>query len=346
MEAVLKAESEFAYASDPLTYNSTFVNMTTGAMTPVATDAVNVGRVKEKAWVPELDVRYTGIKGMSLFANAEFRQAPSGSESATGTNVSGNAAGAIIPSFVVASKSSKENHGSYKVGANWTVSPTVTVRAEGFTKKHVNGFYNLLATGQYITDYRVTGTQMSAAVKLMPTLTSTTRYAYQKGNTDVGLDGTLPYNSGKSISQTFAESIDWNPNTQFYMQANLNVVFDTLQTVYPRAGTVGDYVLHNSDNNYKTASVLAGFVVDKETDAEVQYTYYKANNYDATMALATTPHGAGGKSYSLTAGLKHKFSDKLVGSCKVGYFDSTDELTGGYSNYKGTLVYAGLTYAF
>ncbi len=44
-------------------------------------------------------------------------------------------------------------------------------------------------------------------------------------------------------------------------------------------------------------------------------------------------------------GLKHKFSDRLIGEGKAGYFRRTDATTGDFTNYRGPLVYIGLTYS-
>ena len=89
---------------------------------------------------------------------------------------------------------------------------------------------------------------------------------------------------------------------------------------------------------------MTGFVVDKATDALLQATYYKANNYNAALAAATDPYGQGVRDYSVTFGLKHKFSDRLVGSAKLGYLNSNSETTGGFSNYKGAVGYCTLSY--
>jgi len=59
---------------------------------------------------------------------------------------------------------------------------------------------------------------------------------------------------------------------------------------------------------YWNASALAGFVVDKNTDAQLQYTAYRTNNYLPVLAATTMPFGAGAQEYTVTLGLKHKFN--------------------------------------
>jgi hypothetical protein len=105
-------------------------------------------------------------------------------------------------------------------------------------------------------------------------------------------------------------------------------------------------VLHNSDNNYWNGSLITGFVVDKDTDAQVEATYYRANNYNPSVATSTVPYGYSGTDYSVTAGVKHKFAAKTVGAAKVGYFETKNETSGGNSNFRGPVAYVSLEHAF
>ena len=57
------------------------------------------------------------------------------------------------------------------------------------------------------------------------------------------------------------------------------------------------------------------------------------------------PYGASFQQDSVTAGLKHKFSDRLIGEAKVGYLRLNDPTTGGFTNYHGPLAYIALTYS-
>ena len=50
------------------------------------------------------------------------------------------------------------------------------------------------------------------------------------------------------------------------------------------------------------------------------------------------------RDYSFTVGLKYKFSDRMVGSAKVGYINSNSDTTGGFANYKGAVGYLSLSY--
>ena len=129
------------------------------------------------------------------------------------------------------------------------------------------------------------------------------------------------------------------------MQGNVNVVFDRTSTAFPRTtGTAAD-VLRNADNNYWNGSVVAAFVVTRQTDAQVQATYYRTNNYNAAL-IVTDPYGASGRDYSITVGLKHKFAAKMVGTAKVGYLESKNDTVGGNADFRGPVGYLALEHQF
>jgi hypothetical protein len=146
-----------------------------------------------------------------------------------------------------------------------------------------------------------------------------------------------------------SETVDYAPNSQCYAQLAGTLVYNVISTIYPRAGvtpataTVNAFdtnkVLQNSDNNYATVTFLTGFVVDKETDAQVQVAYYRADNGNAILAASTLPYGVAVKDVSVTVGVKHKFSAEWVGSAKIGYFDSKNDTSGGFANYHGPIAY-------
>jgi len=75
-------------------------------------------------------------------------------------------------------------------------------------------------------------------------------------------------------------------------------------------------------------------VVDKTTDAQLQAVWSRANNYNPQIAAGGQPYGASFLEESVTAGLKHKFNDRLLGDGKVGYLRRTDDTTGGFTNYR------------
>jgi len=343
MNLALKGETLDMNGNNQVTYINTLIVQATGAMTPVLLAAPNYSSRNETSWVPELDLRYTGIKNVSLYGTVDYRYSP-GQEVGVSTGVSPSGSN-ILPSVVSSSDNVKENHGHYKVGTNWMVSQAVTLRGEVFYKDHTNGYYDRTTAGAgWVLGYEFFGTKLTAIVKPQSNLSFTTRFIDQSGKMDVTVNSGTSMQSNDTKNFSFGETIDFSPSSQVYVQANLNVVFNTVQTAYPVAGGLANDVLRNADNNYINGSFITGLVVDKETDASLQYTYYRADNFKYP-GYAATFYGAGVKEYTVTAHVKHKFSDHLVGEFKVGYFDSKNDTTGGHTNFKGPLVYVSFTQA-
>jgi hypothetical protein len=184
--------------------------------------------------------------------------------------------------------------------------------------------------------------------------------------------------SMNSTTHTIGETIDWNPTPQFYMQASGNLVLNVISTVYPLAGAVpaptavatkaatssaaatpnattgastavavpANLIVQNSENNYVTLSLLAGMVVTKSDDIQVQYSFYTTDNFNPALAAFGMSYGASATESTVTLGLKHKFSKSMVGNAKVGYTDSHNDTTGGRTDFIGPLAYASLEYGF
>jgi hypothetical protein len=168
------------------------------------------------------------------------------------------------------------------------------------------------------------------------------------GNTVTGGSGN-EITSGKAEGQLISETIDWTPSTKIYVQGNLNLVYNYIQTAYPvvvvSATTNIPTPIQNANENYITGSALCGFVLDKADDVQLQGIWSQAQNYNPQIAAGGQPYGASFLQESATVGLKHKFSDRLLGEGKAGYLRQTNGTTGGFTNYRGPLFYAALTYS-
>lgn len=137
------------------------------------------------------------------------------------------------------------------------------------------------------------------------------------------------------------ESVNWNPNKAVYVQGNLNVTYSYISSAYPTSANPNQ---RNADNNYVSGSLLGGAVLDKNTDGTLEYTYQKADNFLPELARVTQPYGASFEEVTVTVGLKHKFSGRLIGHAKLGYFDAKNDTTGGNANFRGPLAYVSLEY--
>ncbi len=345
-ELVIKGEDRYAHADDTYQTVGSPAVSATGVVTPAApANLAAASHSAEKALTPELSLRYTGIKGMSLYGTVEYRRVR-GDESVT-------AQYNTVTTYAKPTYSDvSENHGRYTFGANWAVTSFLTLRGETFYKDHQNDFrYNTNSTAFYLLGYKVKGARLSATFKPTPTMSLTTRYVYQTGKMDTESAVTANFQSMDSTSHNLGATFDWTPIKQFYMQFNLNAVFDMTSTAYPVAGaatatTSGNNAQRNADNNYLTGSVIAGFVVDKVTNAEIQYAQYRADNFKADYSVLGMPYGMSETNDTVTAGIKRKLTDKLIVNVKVGYMKSESATTANRANYTAKVAYVSLQRAF
>ncbi|MFA6961140.1 MAG: TonB-dependent receptor [Opitutaceae bacterium] len=305
--------------------------------------------IDEDALTPELGLRYTGIRDLALYASASKRIVD-GTEDHTSPYTSG-----ALPATYLFSTTPTEDHADYKVGANWRQSSFLTLRGEVFYKDHENKFSGSapasalppsITSSYYLLGSQFIGTTLSAIVKPVDSLTFTTRYMHQQGDMQVTGSSLTETDSLDSTTNSIGETIDWAPYQQLYVQASANVVFNVISTVYPHAGTAtADGTLQNSNNNYWTGMFLVGAVLTRKDDLQLQANYYHAYNSNSNLADLTVPYGVSVRSLTVTVGLKHKISDRCIASGKVGYFDTKNDTTGGFTNYRGPLAYVSLDYS-
>jgi hypothetical protein len=317
---------------------------------------------------PEVSIRYMAFAGLSLYGTFDERinhgnqhwinpYAASTTAGITGiTTTAGASPGSVF------FQEANQDYDNAKIGANWNVCSQLTIRSELYRKDHQNRFVGandiigIASTGAlYVTGYELTGETCSVIYKPLPTLSFTTRFNTQEGmmsvtgNTFNGGSGS-EITSGKMSNQSIGEAIDWAPSGQFYVHGDVNVVYNYIQTAYPVVTVVAPPApavatpFQNSNNNYITGSVLMGFVLNKETDVQLQGTYARADNYNPQIARGGQPYGAGFLEQSATAGIKYKLAEGWMLDAKVGYLHRTDATTGGFTNYKGPLAYLALTY--
>jgi len=316
---------------------------------------------------PEFELQYLGIKNLALYGSIDERIDhdnqhwinPYAAVSTSGTGVVTNAGAPICSVFF---QEADQNNDNAKLGANWNACSFFSFRAEVFHKDDQNQFVganSIVGTGSYgalyATGYQLTGAKLTLILKPAPNFTLTTRYQPQTGKMAVlanPVNGGTGYNevtSGKVVGEMLSETIDWTPTPQVYLQGNVNVVYNYIQTAFPvvvvSTTTSIPTPIENSNNNYVTGSFLTGFVLTHTDDAQIKLTYCRADDYNPQIATGGQPFGAAFLDESATAGLKHKFSKSLIGEAKAGYMRRIDDTTGGFTNYRGPLVYVSLTYA-
>lgn len=352
VDVALKGEQYNDSGDVVANYVTTGVQLSTGTVGSVNTITPEHLSNNEKPWTPAVDVRYTGIRSLALYGSWEYRNVSQNEQTSYGaysfsTSATTVAAAATAPT-TLSYDHIKEKHTNATIGANWTPVSMFSARAELFTKDHQNRFdgYATSAGAFYVLDYDIRGAKLTGTVKPLPTLSFTTRYIVQKGKAATVEDGYAKNDTNDAKRQQIGESINWNPNKNVYVQGNVNVVYDDISTAYPYVSGAARDVIRNSQNNYWNGDATVGFALDKETDVQLQGTYYKANNFDPAQAYATLPLGASAKEYTVTAGVKYKLAPKTVVTAKAGYFDSKNATLGGFGDFRGPLAYVAVEHAF
>jgi len=349
VKLALRAQDEFIRGASSFTVVAA---SGTPAVTLASTPRLGWAKVHQNVTTPVLELRYTGIRDVALYFTGSKRNLNGEERNTSAYNYLTAASGTMANNDV------SEDHGNYTLGANWRQSTFLTLRGEVFHKGHQDSTagFGPSVGDYYLLDSKYDGYKLTALAKPTAELGFTTRFVSQHGRMKVtGFLPTYPaYDSLNAKNYMLGETIDWTPSGHVYVQLTGNAVFNVISTVYPRAGytaptatNVGfdsNRVLQNSNNNYYTVGVLTGFTVDKATDLQIQANYYRADNGDAFLAPLTQPYGVAAKETTVTVGVKHKFSEKWIGHAKVGYFESTNDTTGGNTNFRGPRAYFAVEY--
>ena len=189
---------------------------------------------------------------------------------------------------------------------------------------------------------------LSVIVKPTPQLTFSTRYQPQTGmmsvtgNVVTGGSGN-EITSGKAKGQLFSETVDWTPTTRLYLEGNINVAYNYIQTAYPVVVVSGHDQHRHPDPEcqqqlHQPAAGCCGFVLDKRrTTCSSRRIAPRRTITIRRSQPAASPTGRASSSKARTLGWKHKFSDRLIAEGKAGYLRRTDGTTGGFTNYRGPL---------
>jgi hypothetical protein len=265
----------------------------------------------------------------------------------------------------------------YTVGANWYPATNLNLSGQYYHKSsdYDNHFISELATAptpgsernQRLLSQELDTDDMNFRVTWRPkipaklgTLALVTRYDFVRGTIDgqwgispanapgVGLTGiTLAEQRTAEITNhVISESITWNPTARLYLQGNASYVLNETDTpadfnLLPNTSpTITDF-----KNDYWTASGAAGFALDQKTDLRVEYSYYRADNYD-NNALVALPYGMGATEHTVSASISRQIAKNILLKVQYGYFHYTDQTSGGHNNYEAHSVFSSLQFRF
>jgi outer membrane protein assembly factor BamA len=138
-----------------------------------------------------------------------------------------------------------------------------------------------------------------------------------------------------------AFNASWSPWSRLYVQAGVNYVNSGLET------PAQDYTaaVLKAQNNYWSANLNSGLVLDDKTDLNLAYTYYRADNYTDNTPVGV-PYGSGAEEHGISTTLTRRINKNLRASLRYGYYNYSDESAGGHRDYEAHVVFTSLQYRF
>ncbi|MCP5536309.1 MAG: hypothetical protein H7A51_08765 [Akkermansiaceae bacterium] len=298
------------------------------------------GRDEFTKLTEQLEIRYSGIDNMLLYARAEIAQSEGDAKLVRdiehGTDVSGR------------STATDSDFQKYTVGANWYPCKGLSFATQYYNRTYDQDFDHVLTGNgldaqllQHNTDthdfnFRVTWRAAS-------NLTFVTRYDYQQIDIEnQAAIGTELVDVADITRHIFSESVTWSPTSWMYLQGSFHYIES--ETATQSDNQVGAQVV-DWNNDYWMASINAGFQLDKKTMLTVGYSYYEVDNYVDNSAVGT-PYGSMAKDHALTVRLTRQLNDNMTWSMNYGYFKSDDEAYAGYNDYEAHVLSTGFRMSF
>jgi len=347
---------------DDSNISDNFTNTATGgALTPEGANTNNWSLSVAES----LEARYTGFQDWSLYASGEWSE--------DWGNDTWNSAPVL----------NTENFNQdwsrlcqkYTVGANWYPLPQLNFGGQYYHQIHA---YDYSPNGElpsiegvqypgYLQKQYFTTDDMNfrATWMALSNLSLVTRYDLQYSSVNTTSDpnnGSIatasPVGEIQSCNITdhiISENVSWTPLACLNLQAGGSYVINSVDT--PVAGSAGiNNIVLNGMNDYWTLDASAGYEFNEKTHLQLQYNFYRADDYVNNAGIAKTsattpgnaglPYGAGGEQNSITATITRQISKEVQVSVKYGYYTNRDETSGGQNDYNAQLVYVSTQLKF
>ena len=309
-----------------------------------------------------LDIRYTGLSDLVLYAKGQWGQT---NEDVTWRDTS---KANLTPRSLVDNDIQIDEQ-EYTLGANWYPLSGLSFSLQGF---YAERDQSLDPTGNAGTGVQTLGTQGMTAIMLehdtqiedinlrmtwrpLSNLSLVTRYDYgqtkysNRGSQwEPGAVGSSPsgaeilnfIESGKTTCNILSESVTWNPMARLYVQGSASWVWSQTDSDFTS--------VTNSDNDYFSGSLTAGYAIDDKTDLTGSFTYYGASNYAA--AASSMGYGLNTQEYGASLTLTRMITANMVWNLRYAFLtsqtDPSPDQSGGYNDFTAQMVSTGLQIRF
>lgn len=312
-----------------------------------------LGAMSERSFdsvTESLEARYTGLKKWTFYAKGEWMQEELDQIERDFELTEDE------PSLLIGRDTNGDiNSQKYVIGANWYPQTWLNVATQYYKKIYENDYdhtfdttpNNAPAGDRYpaflrAQDFNVDDFNIRVTWRPISNFTSVSRYDFQKGTIDTRGDFLGMGQSADVTAHILSESITWSPLPRLYIQGAVHYVLNETDT--PADQRVG-MVVQDMENNYWNGSVTAGYALSDKTDIQVNYFYYRADNFQDN-SLLSVPYGSDAEEHAVTATLNHEFTKNIRGTLKYGFFNNRGDAYGGRHNYDAHLLATSLQYRF
>jgi len=298
-----------------------------------------------------LEFRYTGISDLVLYAQGEWSQ---GKVDRSLDNISFNPSRGQFRAM-----DTDIDEAKYSIGANWYPIRGLSFSTQYYRKSYDLDYDNRISGPTAPNKFNDAWIDSSKSEtdnfnirmtwRALPNLTFVTRYDYQQTDIenksftdDLATVTTRNVESADIESHTLSQSATWNATERFYLQGSIHWI--SSETTTPADKFQPGYHV-NWDNDYWSAALSAGYVINKNTDLRASYYYFKADNY-VDNALKTVPYGIISEEHAFTVTLTQWITPQMAWNLRYGFFKGDDEATGGFNDYEAHMISTGLQVRF
>lgn len=339
---------------------------TNGVTTPTTTyaDRIFANDTDVFETTEALEVRYSGVENILLYASAECSQSD---RDLNLYNLRMNSVSATREYW--RSDDITTDTGKYTVGANWYPIRGLSVAAQYYYKNLDQDFDNRflanpvgttnLDSELYNHAYDLNNANIRVTWRALSNVTLVTRYDYEQMNIDnqayydptgvpIGTLVTRNVESADITKHILTESLTWNATERFYVQGSVHWI--NSQTSTPTSNGPNDVLpdfIPDWDNDYWSASLNAGYAIDNKTDIIATYSYYGARNQNATPGTA---YGLNTQEHCISLTLNRMITPNMAWNMSYGFIssntDPSPDQTGGYNDFDAHMISTGLQVRF
>lgn len=247
----------------------------------------------------------------------------------------------------------------FTVGANWNAHKKVTVAFQAYHKLSKNdydhiqlesndGHEGLVST----QDSTVNDFNIRVNWRILPNLTSISRFDYQQGTIDTQSlygkeNGFGDFESADHERFVYSESLSLQATQRLSIFGSINYVQDTFSTPASDAASSRDTALiAESQMDYFTAQISATYIYDAATDITVSATTLLSDNSYDNSAVPSVPYGNNMEEFTLTASVGKWLTPNKKVTLGYGYYDYQDDYMGAAADFTAHVITAKYEYRF